>query len=36
LVFENPKACVDVMLGAIALASRKRTLQGYLMDLKDR
>jgi ABC-type sulfate transport system substrate-binding protein len=30
LIFENPKAVIDVMLGAIALKSRTRTLDQYI------
>jgi hypothetical protein len=32
----NPKAIVDVMLGAIALTSGKRDLDGYIEDMKTR
>jgi len=36
LKINNPKACVDVMLGVIAIVSGKRTLAGYLEDMKER
>jgi hypothetical protein len=36
LVINTPKACVDVMLGAIAITSGVRTLDGYIKDMKDR
>eukprot|EP01080_Neovahlkampfia_damariscottae_P001939 gene1939-1447_t len=36
LVFESAKACVDVMLGAIALKSGSRTLEKYIKDMEDR
>lgn len=36
LVLEDPKAVVDVMLGAIALSSGSRDLAGYLVDMKAR
>eukprot|EP00906_Rhabdomonas_costata_P011586 RCo016515 len=32
----NPKACIDVMLGAIAMVSRQRDLTAYLRDMKGR
>lgn len=32
----TPKACIDVMLGAIALVSGSRTLEEYCEDMKDR
>ena len=32
----TPKACIDVMLGTIALTSGTRTLQGYIEDMRDR
>jgi len=32
----TPKACVDVMLGAIALTSGARDLDGYIKDMRDR
>lgn len=32
----TPKACVDVMLGAIALTSGARDLNGYIKDMRDR
>jgi len=36
ILVNNPKACVDVMLGVIAIASQARTLDGYLGDMRDR
>ena len=33
---KTPKACVDVMLGAIALTSGARTLEDYVKDMKER
>lgn len=36
LVLEDPKAVVDVMLGAIAMTSGARDLAGYLVDMKNR
>lgn len=33
---ETAKACVDVILGAIALTSGARTLEGYLKDMENR
>lgn len=36
LIMETPKACIDVMLGAIALTSKKRTLEQYIEDMRDR
>lgn len=36
LQMKTPKACVDVMLGAIALTSQKRTLEEYIKDMKTR
>lgn len=32
----TPKACIDVILGAIALTSGTRNLEGYIDDMKDR
>lgn len=32
----TPKACIDVMLGAIALTSGARDLKGYIHDMKER
>ena len=32
----NPKACVDVVLGIIAITSGKRTLGGYVDDMINR
>ncbi len=36
LSFTNPKACIDVMLGAICLTSGTRTLDQYIKDMKVR
>jgi hypothetical protein len=36
LTITNPKACVDVVLGAIAITSGARTLEAYLDDMKER
>lgn len=36
LCISEPKAMVDVILGAIAIASGKRTLEEYLADLEER
>jgi len=36
LRINNPKACVDVMLGVIAIISGKRTLDTYTSDLRNR
>lgn len=36
LVIEDPRACVDAMLGAIVLTKDKRTLAQYLEDMKGR
>lgn len=33
---ETPKACIDVILGAIALTSGSRNLEGYIDDMKKR
>jgi len=30
----HPKACIDVMLGAIALTSGARDLENYILDLR--
>eukprot|EP01012_Entosiphon_sulcatum_P005840 TRINITY_DN12692_c0_g1_i1.p1 TRINITY_DN12692_c0_g1~~TRINITY_DN12692_c0_g1_i1.p1 ORF type:complete len:309 (+),score=82.57 TRINITY_DN12692_c0_g1_i1:56-928(+) len=32
----DPKACVDTMLGAIAVASQSRTIDAYVKDMRDR
>jgi hypothetical protein len=32
----TPKACVDVMLGSIALTSGARDMKGYIKDMRDR
>jgi hypothetical protein len=32
----TPKACIDVILGAIALTSGTRNLEGYIKDMEDR
>lgn len=36
LIMQDPKAVVDVMLGAIAMTSGTRDLAGYLVDMKNR
>ncbi len=36
LMIKNPKACVDVMLGAISLTTGARNLDGYAEDMKKR
>ena len=36
LPMKTPKACVDVMLGAIAITSGRRTLETYIEDMKER
>lgn len=36
LNLKNPKACVDVMLGAIAITSGQRTMQEYIHDMENR
>lgn len=36
LLMKTPKACIDVILGAIALATNARTLDAYIKDMKDR
>jgi hypothetical protein len=36
LQIQHPKACIDVMLGAIALTSGARDLEGYIKDMKVR
>jgi len=36
LEVDTPKACIDVILGAIALTSGTRSLEGYIDDMKDR
>lgn len=36
LKIDHPKACIDIMLGAIALTSGKRTLEEYIKDMKER
>ena len=36
LQMNTPKACVDVMLGAIAITSGKRNLEEYVKDMRDR
>jgi hypothetical protein len=33
---ETPKACIDVILGAISLTSGSRNLEGYIEDMKQR
>ncbi len=36
LHIKSPKACIDVMLGAVAITSGVRDLNGYLQDMKTR
>jgi len=36
LEISNPKACIDVILGAIAITSGTRTLDLYIKDMVDR
>ena len=36
LLIKTPKACIDVILGAIAITSGARTMEGYIKDMKDR
>ena len=36
LKIKTPKACIDIMLGAICLTSGQRTLDEYIADLKER
>jgi len=36
LMIKNPKACIDVMLGAIALTTGARDLEGYIGDMRTR
>lgn len=36
LRMKTPKACIDVILGVIAIISGARTLPGYIKDMKDR
>ncbi len=36
MLIKSPKACIDVMLGAIALSSGARTMEGYITDMKNR
>jgi hypothetical protein len=36
LHIQNAKACIDIILGAIALTSGKRTLKEYLKDMEER
>lgn len=33
---QTPKACIDVVLGAIAITSGARNLEGYIKDMRDR
>lgn len=33
---ETPKACIDVMLGTIAITSGARSLQEYIRDMEER
>lgn len=36
LKIEHPKACIDVILGAIAITSGNRTLETYIVDMRAR
>ena len=36
LKMKNPKACIDVILGAIAITAGERTLETYIDDMKQR
>jgi hypothetical protein len=36
LMIQHPKACIDVMLGAIALTTGARDLEGYVEDMRKR
>ena len=36
LLIETPKACIDVILGAIAITSGVRTMETYIKDMQDR
>ena len=36
LKMKTPKACIDVILGAIALVSKTRTMDAYINDMKER
>ena len=36
LLIETPKACIDVILGAIAITSGARSMEGYIKDMRDR
>jgi hypothetical protein len=36
LTFSTAKAVIDVMLGCIAIVSKKRTLKEYIKDMKNR
>lgn len=36
LNIKTPKACIDVILGAIAITGGKRDLDGYISDMKER
>jgi len=36
VLLNNAKACVDIMLGVIAIKSGKRTLDSYIEDMRDR
>ncbi len=33
---QTPKACIDVMLGAIAMTAGVRTLETYIKDMHER
>ena len=36
LRMKTPKACIDVILGVIAITSGARSLEGYIKDMQDR
>eukprot|EP01080_Neovahlkampfia_damariscottae_P008148 gene8148-12609_t len=36
IIMKTPKACVDVMLGIMAVISKSRTMKEYIKDMKDR
>jgi thymidylate synthase len=36
LLVNTPKACVDVMLGVMAIISKTRTMKEYVKDMKER
>ncbi len=36
LIMKTPKACIDVILGAIAVGSGRRSLEQYVEDMRNR